>query len=384
MTHQSSRPLPRALDILKHFTALGVHRTGTEVDRTTTVWLEGMLQEMDARVERHRYGFPMVHAEAALAPPLHGVPLLPLYYTGTGAFETGRVHVAALSFEDDHGPGGIGRDLAAIVADAWSADAELALIATQCANQSLCAINRNPDDALNFPICLAPGHALARLKSSALQVRFAAKVADSTSDNLVATLGDPTDPRPPLVITTPTTGWFVCAGERGSGIALALSVSAAVSEDHPVLLALTSGHELGFLGGRRFVEQFNRPITGVLHVGSCVADKAALDGKNGTFREGAVGAVARLDDTGFQEIAGMLRPLGIATRHPERPRDPACWVGESELWAGRDMPMLSVAGTSTTFHTPEDTFETAADGRLLDRVTVQITSCASLLLKAKR
>lgn len=367
-------------EVLERYASLGEHRTGTSVDRATIDWLEGVLADMGARVARHKFDFPLAQGSAALAAPLDDVPLMPLYYTGNSVTETDKVHVAALTFEDDHGPEGINRDLAAIVAQARADGAELSLVATRCANDSLCAINRDPGDSFDFPICLAPGHAFERLKAGTPQVRLEVGVTPGSSDNLAAELGEQLDPRPPLVITTPTSGWFTCAGERGTGLALALSVAQVMACEHPVLLVLTSGHELGYLGGRRFVEQFERKIAGVLHIGSCVADRAGFDEQRGTFLPDAVGAVSNLPDAGFRAVEGRLARVSIALRRPAQPLDPACWFGESELWATQDVSMLSVAGASPTFHTPEDTFQSAASAELLEAVSEEALACARILV----
>lgn len=381
MAHQTDQLPISMLDVLEHYANLGVHRTGTEVDRATTAWLEGLLGTMDARVTRHRYEFPMVQGSAALTGTLNDIPLMPLYYAGSGTMETDRVHVAAMSPGEGHDPAEVEQDLAVIVAQARTAGAEMALVATRCANDSLSAINRAPDEAFDFPICLGPGYAFACLKESTPQVRFDVRLAEASSDNLIAELGSQDDPRPPLVITTPTSGWFTCAGERGTGLAVALSVAQAIAGEHPVLLVLTSGHELGYLGGRRFVEQFEGGIAGVLHIGSCVADKACFDVQRGVFQPGALGSVSNLHDSGFATVAGNLARLGVALRQPARPLDPACWVGESELWAPRDVPMVSVAGASPTFHTPEDTFESAASAELLERMAKGLLACANVLIR---
>jgi len=372
------------LEVLQRYASLGVHRTGTDVDRATIDWLEGLVRGMGARVVRHPYQFPMVQASALLAAPLHDVPLMPLYYAGNGAIESDKVHVTALSLAEGHDPAVVDRDLTAIATQARAVGADLALVATRCASDNLCAINRDPGESLDFPICLAPGHAFERLKAGTPQVRIEVGVTPGSSDNLAAELGEPHDSRPPLVITTPTSGWFTCAGERGTGLAVALSVAQAMSAEHPVLLVLTSGHELGYLGGRRFVEQFEREIAGVLHIGSCVADRAAFDQRRGMFRPDAVGALSNLPDAEFGAVKGRLARLGIALRRPAQPLDPACWVGESELWAAQDVPMLSVAGASTTFHTPEDTFESAASAELLEAMAEEALACASLLLALNR
>src|SRR5260221_517510 len=56
---------------------------------------------------------------------------------------------------------------------------------------------------------------------------------------------------PPLVVSTPRSGWWQCAGERGGGIACWLETVraiAAISPERDVLFAAFSGHETGFIG----------------------------------------------------------------------------------------------------------------------------------------
>ena len=369
----------RPLEILERYAALGLHRTGNPTDGATAAWLEDLLSGAGARVERHGYGFPMVKGAASLAAPLADVPLLPLYYAGEGTLETERVHLVSLPFEVDHVPEGIGGLLASAVAEAQAAGAEVAVLTTPCPNDSLCAINRDPRNRIGFPICLAPGRALERLHSNPLHIRYSVEIGPGESENLTAVWRAPGDKRLPIMITTPTTGWFTCAGERGSGLAVALSVAQAMADRHPILLSLMSGHELGFMGGRRFAEAFDEPLAGVLHLGSCVADKAGYEAAAGRFMPDALTAVTNLAPDGFAAIRQILEPLGVPLRRPERPRDPACWIGESQLWAERGVPMLSIAGASPTFHTPEDTFEAAADPGLLQSVCDRALRCLDVL-----
>ena len=59
------------------------------------------------------------------------------------------------------------------------------------------------------------------------------------------------------VISTPSSGWFTCAGERGPGIAALLALAEwahARPDSLHYLFVATSGHELDFLGARLFHE----------------------------------------------------------------------------------------------------------------------------------
>src|SRR5690606_13343234 len=61
-----------------------------------------------------------------------------------------------------------------------------------------------------------------------------------------------------LVISTPRSGWFGCAGERGSGLAAWLLLARwAAGARLPVNLTLvaTSGHEYEYAGGELYIAQ---------------------------------------------------------------------------------------------------------------------------------
>ncbi|MBT5432073.1 MAG: hypothetical protein P8Q36_15495 [Alphaproteobacteria bacterium] len=365
--------------IVEHYASLGVHRTGSAIDRATTDWLQGFLDGMGARTRRHHYDFEMVQGSVGAQPPFDQLPMMPLYYAASGGFETKSVLVRPIELDAAHTPEDVNAQLEAGVMQARDAGADLLLLSTQCPKDSLCAINRDIDDRIEFPIALAPGSALSALQAGSPHIHYDVAVETAGSDNLIADLGDRDDTRAPLIVTTPISGWFSCAGERGSGLAVALQVSETIAKRHPVKLVLASGHELGYLGARRFVEGFEEAACGILHIGSCVADLAAFVPSDGQFLPGKVGAVANLGADGQETVSRSLAPLGIVTRRPARPLDPTCWVGESETWAPKGLPMLSIAGVSNTFHTPEDTFASAGSAELLETVATSVSACGNVL-----
>jgi hypothetical protein len=61
-----------------------------------------------------------------------------------------------------------------------------------------------------------------------------------------------------VVVTTPSSGWFRCAGERGTGIALWLAMARWLGERESqlsYLFAATPGHEVRGVGMRRFLDE---------------------------------------------------------------------------------------------------------------------------------
>jgi len=365
-------------DIVSRYAAFGDHRTGSDADAATVDWLATLLTELGAEVTRHPFTFQRFEGAARLSGDLSDAALLPLWYAGRGALTTTALHVAALDLNEHLEPAAVDERLDAIVADARTDGAKAAVVATLCLTQSLCAINRAPEDATDFPVVLAPGHALDRLEQGDYALTWNAGVTDADACNITALFGEPGTGARTLVITTPISGWFRCAGERGTGLAVAIAAAAEIGTRHPVLLVLNTGHELGYLGGRRFHETFESPHGTVLHIGSCVADRQAYDG----LEQQGVVSITNLEGGAFERAAAALAGLDITPTRPDRPHDPACWVGESEIWASGGKPMLSIAGTSRTFHTPADTAVACLDKRLLVAMTKAATDCAAALIES--
>jgi hypothetical protein len=80
-----------------------------------------------------------------------------------------------------------------------------------------------------------------------------------------------------IVLSTPRSGWFGCAAERGSGLAVWLWLARWLARaDHGVNVELlaTSGHEYEYLGGERYLEDHApRPAATQLwvHIGASAA-----------------------------------------------------------------------------------------------------------------
>jgi hypothetical protein len=60
-----------------------------------------------------------------------------------------------------------------------------------------------------------------------------------------------------LIVTTPRSGWFTCAAERGAGLAVWLSLAHWLAAAKPKLnleFVATSGHEYIYYGGEQYLE----------------------------------------------------------------------------------------------------------------------------------
>ena len=100
-------------------------------------------------------------------------------------------------------------------------------------------------------------HEQARLGT---EVTFVANVdrTPAQASNVVAQLAGSDHNLAPIVVSTPRSGWWTCAGERGGGLACWLEAVRALAVLKPkrdCLFAAFSGHEISWLGMRDYLRR---------------------------------------------------------------------------------------------------------------------------------
>lgn len=110
------------------------------------------------------------------------------------------------------------------------------------------------------------------------------------SANVVAKVSGSNPSLPPIVVTTPRSGWFHCASERGGGLTIWLEVArdiAASPLQRDVLFVAFSGHELGHLGLNAFLEHNGSLVTGAeawVHFGANLGASTSTTTRVGASR----------------------------------------------------------------------------------------------------
>ena len=212
-------------------------------------------------------------------------------------------------------------------------------------------------------VLVAEEHGAALRAGAPLEVRLDARVEPGFTSNLLASWGGAPE-LPYLLVTTPLTGWFGCAGERGTGLALAMDLAATLAQDCPVLLLGCTGHELEHLGAEHHLVQGRPAPAAVLHLGASAA---------------AVGeASGRLSAHVRVTVDGVDHALP-STGHPVHRASEVGWRGEAQQWSAYRVPMVSVAGGSPLFHTPQDLLPAATTPALLARVRDGLLPAAAAL-----
>lgn len=280
---------------VKTYVGFGEHRTGTAGDHASTEWLARELTAAGYAVERQGFDYPVFELKRAAAVvggrPMVGFPLwTPRAGEAIGPLSTEprKGVIVLMSF-----PYGTGAPLEASdrwrkpIAVAIAAGAAGVLVVTESPLGEFVAYNSEPKAApWPVPVVGVAGREGAALAAAAqagatATLRIEGRSHPGRAENVVARRHGPGKP---LVISTPKSGWFTCAGERGSGLAVWLGLARrfAVDRDLNLVLLAASGHEFDGYGGRQFAQHLApKPAEarGWVHIGANVASyDFALEG----------------------------------------------------------------------------------------------------------
>lgn len=235
--------------------------------------------------------------------------------------------------------------------------------------------------AVLAPARAEPFLAAARLGLPAT-LRLQGELRQASSANLIATLR-----RGPrwIALSTPRTGWFQCASERGTGTAafLALAAWAARATQHSVFLLNSGAHEYFFAGARRAMELAPAPADTSLwvHLGASLATRDRLEFRgheqllpSADSNRTVMASPAMLETvrTAFAGLTGLEQPQPVMT-------------GISELGeiAGHGYERcFAVLGIPRVFHSPLDTLEVVS-GELLAPVVESHAAAIRRVLAAE-
>lgn len=179
-----------------------------------------------------------------------------------------------------------------------------------------------------------------------------------------------------VVVTTPSSGWFQCAGERGPGVALWLGLARwAAAHDSAVSYRFiaNSGHELANIGAHRSLEGAPPPeeVLCWLHLGASIATRAwerietdwrPLPGQS-TRRPYEFRPLPRVHDQGHLVGAKELLPVlqaAFANVPGYTPRSGEPIRGELRHFVRAGYTAFGMFGGHQFFHTRRDTPQTTA------------------------
>jgi hypothetical protein len=365
--------------VIREYDGQGWHRTGTEVDAASGQWLADRVARLGARPAFEPF-------------TLDRIDLLPSYVEIDGRRED-----ATPTFDNPltEADGVVGR------LGPLGSDAPIALVptppgperfgdlyATRRANRhraivaptmggipGLALVNapdfREPygPPVLQVSGTLEPWLAEAASRGATVRVVAAGKRQPAEARNVVAAVPGRDPSLAPLLVVTPRSGWWACASERACGIAIWLEVlrAATAGLDRTVQFVASSGHELGHLGLKSFLDVAHptlaREAFATLHLGANIGATGSV--LNPTASDASLQAAT---EAALQASGAPMAVIVVTEEAHTR--------GESKEVFTRGGRFVSFVGTNPQFHLPTDRWPDAVD---MDDVTAYAAAAVRLV-----
>jgi hypothetical protein len=382
-------------DLIAYYN-LGDHRTATKGDLRTSDWIATELRKAGFVTSFESFTVNQFFVSKTNlvvdGTVMASFPLWPPRTTGPGPIEARLAvydrnrsaqmagTIALLKFPFDARssllPGSIHGEL---IEGASRARARAAIAITEGPTGEIIALNSMPDlRPWPIPVLLAPGRKARELTDAAAGGARASLLLDGKDEPAAAArnvVGRLRTGKKVIVVSTPQSGWFRCAGERGPGIGLFLGLARWASKhllDTGLIFVSTSGHELGEVGMEHFLRE-QAPSSGSttvwLHLGAGIATWKWEQGEIGLRRLKEVDANRLLMCS--KDLEPVLTPLfaDLAGLKPDTSRA----VGEMELLLDHGYRAFAIAAGHRYHHTPADNPETTAP-ELLEPVAAALVN----------
>jgi len=371
---QESSMKTRIANIIKEYSAQGIHRTGTEVDVTSATWLARRIEMLGLTPELSEFDFKRVAVlDARLVVAGLEIPGEPLYDCG---------YTNSVGISGTIGEVGSDADIGIVMALPYQQTPVGKQIYEARKNSQHKAIVIVTDDrypsggvaVLNAEDFRAPfGPPVLQVASahwSDIQAAISSRAKGRTvvhceyveakAVNVQTMVPGANSKLAPLVIMTPRSGWWQCASERGGGIACLLEVMREVSQSQPqrnVIFTANTGHELGHTGLDHYLAANQKLIKEAqmwIHLGANFSAKYSANVR------------LQYSDTAAQQLLSpILRENGAEAASTsvigERP------LGEARNIYEGDGRYISILGSNGLFHHPADIWPDAVDLEATER-----------------
>ena len=377
----------RVARIVRDYDSQGDHRTGSDVDCASARWLVAQAHDLGANATLEEFGMQRVDPLSCFVRigdrRVEGVPLFDAGFTDAQGIagtlgplgSPARIAVETLD-TSMAAPSGGPRPLRERIES--SSHAAVVLL-TKGKRPGLSLSNASHfSKPSGPPVIQVSGSESEWLTASAARGADAIVVAEvarhaAEAYNVTAEFAGTDTNLAPIVISTPRSGWWQCAGERGGGIACWLEALRVLSNAPKVrgcLFAAVTGHELGFLGMRDYLAR--RPdllqrCERWIHFGANLGvprQPLRLQASDEAFAESAV---SFLDRGGVVVAARSIRPPS--------PR------GEAGLVQAGGARYVAPICPSEVFHHPSDRWPEATDVAALARYASAFASLALSLVE---
>ena len=255
----------RITRVIQEYDAQDWPRSGTEGDHSSAHWLAEQVTECGLDPVLEPFDLSRVDPELAYV-EIEGrrVDGLPLFDGGFTTPDGVHGRIGPLDSNAEIGIAEVGGLPRQDLIQARQADRHTGIVAVTPTGPGVAILNA-PSFLTPFgPPVLQLGSEdrewLAGHASRNSEARLVAAVSrtPSVSFNVTSRLDGEDSSLAPLIVMTPRSGWWHCAGERAAGIVCWLEVMRSMAEVEPkrdVVFVATSGHEIGLLGIESFLER---------------------------------------------------------------------------------------------------------------------------------
>jgi len=374
---------------LQRYACFGPKTSGGPGDEACGAWVETRIQALGFETTRQEVDVPFLDVSTArlscgeTEAPVWIMPWNlqaaaswtlsvngPLAWLDAAGSLAGKIAISELPFK--RWSSASAPEIQACISRAVQGGAKALVLLANGPSGEAVALNMTAETAVPLPVVTLGSRFAGDLRASAWSGAEAGLEAAGVAGRRPAfnLIGRRPGSGPRLVLSTPRSGWFGCAGERGSGLAAWLAVAAALrNHDGPIDLVCTTGHEWEGRGAEAYLAGLApRPDAVALwvHFGANFATRDAHDlGQRLRFLETAdpqrylVGS-ADLQDALKRHFAGQP---GLESPYPLA----AGAAGELKTLIDHGYERLvGVFGAHRLHHTPADTLETVSSRIVLD------------------
>jgi hypothetical protein len=256
----------RVAAVVQAYDAQGNHRTATAADNISAEWMTEVIRQTGLEPSLESFSVTRIdplscHLRVA-GRRIEGVPLFDATFTDEAGIrgtlgllgddaDIAVVETEPFTLEEPR------RELGGALARARRSEHKGIVILTRGSRPGLFLLNapsyRAPFGPPALQVSSAETELLMERARQHAEVELVVNVRTAASQAFNVTTRVPgSDPDlAPLVVTTPRSGWWQCASERGGGLACWLEmmrVLAAARPGRDCLFAAFSGHEIGFVG----------------------------------------------------------------------------------------------------------------------------------------
>jgi hypothetical protein len=356
----------RAAEVIEGYSAEGMHRTGTAVDRASADRLLALARAAGASPSLARFDLSRVDPlTGSLEIDGRRVDALPMFDAG---FTSADGIAGAIGPIDSDRPIAwtrIAPNGEATLRRMRQASRHRAIVVvTMGGKPGLCPVNTTSfTEPFGPPVLQVGSEHLAAIEDASgagRSVRVVAHVSrtPAAAFNVVAEVRGAQPQSPPVCVMTPRSGWYANASERGGGLACWLEALRAVAATRPrrtVRFVASSGHELGHLGLHSYLDRDPSVASGALvwvHLGANIGTSTGDTGMTAS------------DDRLSAAAVRALAPYAL-----DRIRQaPAAQVGgEAATIGAKGGRFISFIGRNDWFHHPADLWPDVVDIGMIAR-----------------